>query len=53
MSTVPNQPKTPVRSVRMSDDIWLPLKALAEDEGVTVSDILRDLVETRLYEAGS
>jgi len=49
---MPNQPKTPTRSVRIADDLWLPIKALAQEEGVTVSDIVRELIEERLRESG-
>lgn len=43
---MPNQPKTPVRSFRISDEIYLPAKAKADAEGTTLSDVVRDaLVE--------
>jgi predicted DNA-binding ribbon-helix-helix protein len=42
---VPNQPKTPVRTFRLADDLWRKLRDAASREGVTVSDILRRLVE--------
>jgi len=52
VNDVPNQPKTPQRSFRISDDLYLPLKELAASEGVTASDIVRELIEERLREAG-
>jgi len=42
---VPNQPKTPVRTFRLADDLWRKLKDSAKREGVTVSDLLRRLVD--------
>lgn len=37
---VPNQPKTPPRSVRVSDDLWSAAKAKAEERGETVTDVI-------------
>ena len=48
IETVPNQPKTPVRTFRLADDLWRKLKDAAKKEGVTVTDILRRLVEDYL-----
>jgi hypothetical protein len=42
--TVPNQPKTPTRSIRIADDIYLPAKERAESEGRTLSDVVRELL---------
>lgn len=39
---VPNQPKTPQRSVRVPDEIWQAAKVRAEEEGRTLSDVVRD-----------
>jgi hypothetical protein len=39
---VPNQPKTPQRSFRIPDDIFLPAKAKAQEEGVSLSEVVRD-----------
>lgn len=33
---------TTLRSVRISDEVWLPAKAKAEAEGVSLSDVIRD-----------
>lgn len=44
--TVPNQPKTPVRSFRIPDDIYLPAQEKANREGLTLTEIVIDaLVE--------
>lgn len=45
---VPNQPKTPVRTFRLAEDIWHKLQAAAKREGITASDLLRRLVEEYL-----
>lgn len=45
---VPNQPKTPQRSVRVPDDVWQAAKAKAESEGQTVSDVVRQALEDYL-----
>jgi predicted DNA-binding protein len=39
---VPNQPKTPQRSFRISDDIYLPAAEKARSEGRTVTDVVRE-----------
>jgi hypothetical protein len=39
---VPNQPKTPVRSFRIPDTIYLPAKAKAQAEGDNLTDIVKD-----------
>ena len=36
-----NQPKTPHRSVRLNDDIWDALRAIGEQTGLSVSDLIR------------
>lgn len=35
----------PVRSVRISDDLWIPARRRAEKEGVTMSHVLVAIVE--------
>lgn len=37
---VPNQPKTPARSVRVADELWRAAKAKAAAEGETVTDVI-------------
>jgi hypothetical protein len=37
---MPNQPKTPARSVRVGDPLWAAAKAKAEERGETVTDVL-------------
>jgi predicted HicB family RNase H-like nuclease len=42
---VPNQPKTPQRTVRVPDDVWERAKVRAEARGETVSDVVRRALE--------
>jgi hypothetical protein len=37
---MPNQPKTPARSVRVPEDLWQAAKASAEKKNETVSDVI-------------
>lgn len=46
--TVPNQPKTPVRTVRLADAVWDRVKALAAKRQVPVSDVHREAIERGL-----
>lgn len=43
--TVPNQPKTPMRSVRIPDDIWEAAKAKAAERGDSMTDVIRQALE--------
>lgn len=45
MTTVPNKPKTPLRSLRISDDLWEKAKARADEKGESVSDAIRKFLE--------
>jgi len=53
---VPNRPKTPVRSVRVSDQIWSVLKRIARSRGETVTSVvvsaLREYAERWLAAQG-
>lgn len=42
MGTMPNKPKTPLRSLRVSDEVWVAAQAKALEEGTTVSDVVRE-----------
>jgi len=48
VALVPNQPKTPMQTFRLPEELRAQLKAAAEREGVTVTDLLRRLVEDYL-----
>jgi antitoxin component of RelBE/YafQ-DinJ toxin-antitoxin module len=45
LTRVPNQPKTPQRTVRVPDDVWVKAKAAAEKRGETLSDVIRRALE--------
>jgi negative regulator of replication initiation len=42
---MPNQPKTPLRNVRVDDQLWQASKAKAAEQGETVADVLRRALE--------
>lgn len=42
---VPNKPKTPLRSIRISDETWRAAQAKAEAKGETVTDVIRKALE--------
>jgi hypothetical protein len=39
---LPDQPKTPIRGVRIPDDLWRSAQDKAAAEGTTVSEVVRD-----------
>ena len=39
---MPNQPKTPTRSIRIEDQLWEASLARAAARGETVSDVVRE-----------
>lgn len=45
---MPNQPKTPARAVRISDDLWEAAQEVAAADGETVSDLVRSGLEREL-----
>lgn len=40
LAPVPNQPKTPVHSLRVDDDIWRAAQSKAEAEGRTLTSVI-------------
>ena len=42
MGSVPNKPKTPTRTFRISDDVYRPALEKARAEGVSLSEVVRD-----------
>jgi hypothetical protein len=44
----PNQPKTPVRTVRVDDPRWARVKAAAAQRGITASDFIREAIDSQL-----
>jgi hypothetical protein len=39
---MPNQPKTPRRTIRIPDDIWETALEVAEETGVSLPQVVRD-----------
>ena len=39
---MPNQPKTPVRSFRIPDEIYQPAREKAKAEGTSLTDVVKD-----------
>lgn len=46
--TVPNQPKTPARAVRIDDVLWDRVKAEADRRDETATDIVRRALREHL-----
>ena len=42
---MPNQPKTPIRSVRIPDEEWRAAQERAAERGETVTDVIRRALE--------
>lgn len=49
---VPNQPKTPIRAIRVSDELWQAAQAVAAERGEDVSTVVRAAL-TRYVKRGS
>ena len=45
LTRVPNQPKTPVRGVRVPDELWEAAKAKAVERGEDLSTVIRAALE--------
>jgi hypothetical protein len=39
---MPNAPKTPTRTIRVADDLWLAVQKKAARQGVTVTSVIVD-----------
>lgn len=50
LTTVANQPKTPIRSFRIPDEVYLPAKAKAAERGDTLTDVVRKALEEYVRE---
>jgi len=42
---MPNSPKTPTRTIRVSDDLWLAVQKKASKEKVTVTSVIIEALE--------
>jgi predicted DNA binding CopG/RHH family protein len=47
---MPNAPKTPTRTIRVSDDLWTAVQKKAAIEGVTVTSIIIAALEKYLQD---
>jgi predicted DNA binding CopG/RHH family protein len=51
---MPNAPKTPTRTIRVSEELWTAVKDKAQIDGRTVTDVivtaLKDYVRVDLHE---
>lgn len=45
LSRMPNQPRTPLRSFRIPDELYEAAQAKAADKGESVSDVVRRALE--------
>jgi predicted DNA binding CopG/RHH family protein len=47
---MPNAPKTPTRTIRVSDELWLAVQKKAAEQGITVTSILIEALEKFIAE---
>lgn len=48
---MPNAPKTPTRTIRVPDDLWKAVQKRAAEEGVTVTSIILNALQTYVDKA--
>jgi hypothetical protein len=48
---MPNAPKTPTRTLRVDDELWLAVQEQARKDGVTVTSIIINALYNYLKEA--
>ena len=46
---MPNAPKTPTRTVRVSDELWTAAQAQAAEQGITVTSVIIEALEKFIY----
>ena len=51
--TMPNAPKTPTRTIRVPDDLWLAVQKKAAKEGVTVTSVIIKALAAYIAEVDS
>lgn len=44
MGAMPNAPKTPIRTVRVADEVWIPAREKAASEGRNLSEVIREFL---------
>jgi predicted transcriptional regulator len=47
-SPVPNQPKTPMRGLRLDPDLWDAVQREAQERGVSASDVMREAIREHI-----
>ena len=47
---MPNAPKTPTRTIRVSSDLWAAVKEKAAIEGRTVTDVIVEALKAYISE---
>ena len=47
---MPNAPKTPTRTIRVSDELWTSVQRKAAISGVTVTSVIIDALQAYLEE---
>ena len=47
---MPNQPKTPARAIRISDEVWAALQAIGDKHDMSTSDVVRLAISDFLAE---
>jgi predicted DNA binding CopG/RHH family protein len=47
---MPNAPKTPIRTLRVSDELWSAVQAKAAEQGITVTSVIIDALEKFIHE---
>lgn len=47
---MPNQPATPNRNIRASDELWDLVKRIAEDDGLTATDVVLRAIKREIRE---
>jgi phosphoribosyl 1,2-cyclic phosphodiesterase len=45
LRSMPNRPRTPIRGIRVPDELWAAAQQVAADKGETVSDEVRRSLE--------
>lgn len=48
LGMTPNQPKTPIRSVRVPDEKWFPGMAYAHADGETMTDVILRAIDDHI-----
>lgn len=50
---MPNQPKTPMRSFRVDDELWRAAHRAAAANGETLTDVLRRSLQAYIHDSDS